>query len=92
MKAVLHEQGIRFHCPGCECEHYVPTQGTPAWTFNNSFDKPTLNPSVRVTWTHGEDEVKKCCHSVITDGKIAFCSDSTHHLSGQTVDLPEVEQ
>jgi hypothetical protein len=29
------------------------------------------------------------CHSVVTDGRIAFCSDSTHALAGQTVDLPD---
>jgi hypothetical protein len=27
------------------------------------------------------------CHSVVTDGKISFCSDCTHHLVGQTVDM-----
>lgn len=31
------------------------------------------------------------CHSFVTDGKIQFLSDSTHHLSGQTVDLPDVQ-
>lgn len=29
------------------------------------------------------------CHSYVTDGKIQFLSDSTHKLSGQTVDLPD---
>ena len=35
----------------------------------------------------------KCtlCHSFITDGKIQFLPDSTHALSGQTVELPEWE-
>ncbi len=31
-----------------------------------------------------------CCHYFITDGKIMFCGDTTHSLSGQTVDLPEL--
>ena len=31
------------------------------------------------------------CHSFITDGKIQFLGDCTHHLAGQTVDLPELE-
>lgn len=32
----------------------------------------------------------KCavCHSFITDGRIQFLPDSTHHLAGQTVDIP----
>jgi len=29
------------------------------------------------------------CHSFVTDGKISYCSDSTHELSGKTVELPE---
>lgn len=34
----------------------------------------------------------KCgrCHSIVTDGRIFFCADSTHALAGQTVDLPDV--
>lgn len=31
------------------------------------------------------------CHSYVTDGRIQFLPDSTHSLSGQTVDLPELE-
>lgn len=30
----------------------------------------------------------RLCHSYVTDGKIQFLSDSTHSLSGQTVNLP----
>lgn len=29
------------------------------------------------------------CHSIITDGMIQFCSDSTHELSGKTVPLED---
>jgi hypothetical protein len=32
------------------------------------------------------------CHSVITDGRISYQADSTHHLAGQTVDLPELPE
>lgn len=28
------------------------------------------------------------CHSFITDGKIQFLGDCTHHLAGQAVDIP----
>lgn len=31
------------------------------------------------------------CHSFITNGKIQFLNDCTHHLAGQTVDLPEIQ-
>lgn len=30
------------------------------------------------------------CHYFINKGRIQFCSDSTHPLAGQTVDLPEI--
>lgn len=30
------------------------------------------------------------CHSIIFHGKITFCPDSSHKLSGQTVDLPDL--
>ncbi len=30
------------------------------------------------------------CHSFVTGGKIRFLGDCTHHLAGQTVDLPEL--
>lgn len=29
------------------------------------------------------------CHSFVTDGKIEFLSDCTHHLAGKTVDLED---
>jgi hypothetical protein len=29
------------------------------------------------------------CHSFVTDGQIQFLDDCTHHLAGQTVDLPD---
>ena len=32
------------------------------------------------------------CHSFVTDGKIQFLGDCTHHLKGQTVELPEIEE
>ena len=32
------------------------------------------------------------CHSFITDGKIQFLGDCTHHLAGKTVELPDVDQ
>jgi len=31
--------------------------------------------------------IPEVCHSFVTDGKIQFLGDSTHELSGQTVEL-----
>lgn len=45
-----------------------------------------LKDIVRAWW---EAQPNSVCHSVVTDGKIAFCSDCTHEMAGKTVDLPD---
>ena len=35
------------------------------------------------------DSVNTICHSFVNDGYIQFLSDSTHELSGQTIELPD---
>lgn len=77
---------IQFWCPGCDQVHAV--NGT--WKFNGSDEKPTLEPSIKVTGVKDfDDPTPTCCHSYVTDGRIAFLPDCTHALKGQTVDLPE---
>lgn len=47
-------------------------------------------------WCTWEDKDEfpemKChrCHTFVTDGRIAFLSDCTHELAGQTVDIPDL--
>lgn len=80
--------------------------GGSGWTWNGSLDKPTIDPSISISAGHyakswqlgdecwcGKGYGFECyrCHSMITDGRIMFCSDSSHALSGQTVDLPELD-
>ena len=60
--------------------------GTPCWTWNGCTDRPTLRPSIR-TRTYRGDEIKDACHSWVTEGRAEFLADSTHSLSGSTVDL-----
>lgn len=43
----------------------------------------------RPTHANVEPGGQATCHSFVTDGRIQFLGDSTHHLAGQTVDLPE---
>jgi hypothetical protein len=81
----------RFHffCPGCEQVHGI-TYAFPApygsdWAWNGDVDLPTISPSILVQG--GAENV--VCHSYVTDGRIQFLNDSTHKLSGQTVDLPD---
>ncbi len=86
-----------FHCPGCEYSHWFSTSGFtpsqreedtepkgPKWTWNNDKVKPTVRASILVRGQY-------TCHSFITDGKIKFLPDSTHKLSGQTIDLPDID-
>lgn len=65
----------------------------PNWVFNGDVNKPDFKPSVRV-FTPEDKEAKTpeetLCHYFINNGKIAYCGDCKHALSGQTVDLPEL--
>ncbi|WP_296540048.1 DUF6527 family protein [Rhizorhabdus sp.] len=93
---------MAFHCPGCGEQHSCTVgegSGRPRWGWNGDLDRPTLTPSVLVTY-NGPDAGKldedgfrappAICHSFVIDGQIRFLTDSTHALAGQTVDLPEI--
>lgn len=92
------EELVRFYCPGCKRHHHIQ-QGSdegPNWSWNGSLDKPTFTPSVLVTYD-GPDAGQNgappaVCHSFVTDGRIQFLSDCTHHLAGQTTDLPPLAE
>jgi hypothetical protein len=73
-----------MYCPGCETLHSFGE----GWGFNKDFtDKPDVQGSLLT----GPTPTKPAsCHLFIRDGKIEFLSDSTHSLSGTTVDLPEI--
>lgn len=97
----LNNNGYYEHyCPGCKELHMVGPSwhfngDVDVPTFSPSF-KVTGN---RVTkdesgkWTGGWERdpagnlIPYVCHYFITAGKIAFCSDSTHELAGQTLPL-----
>jgi hypothetical protein len=97
-KEQLHEDGTRamlFECPGCDSLHvvYVGGKHRPIWSFNGDVDKPTVSPSVLVTWIERPRTapLNKICHSFINEGRIQFLGDCTHALAGQTVEIPEWE-
>lgn len=53
---------------------------------------PATTPEVAAKIRSGEivqTKEQHVCHSFVTDGRIQFLNDCTHHLAGQTVDLPE---
>lgn len=91
---------LTFQCPGCKTIHQITTAGVPnPWGWDGSLERPTITPSVLVTWEANPDAAPEFsewhkarrCHSFVRDGRIEFLSDSTHALAGQTVDLPELE-
>lgn len=93
---------IMFICPGCEIPHVIPVRpddaipdGDPraTWRFNGSLDRPTLDPSVDVTFPRIKENqrVMGKCHFNLTNGRIHFFGDSDHKLTGASVDLKEVE-
>lgn len=100
LKAVYHFKsdeiyGYRFLCPGCNDFHMPVTNNKqpagPEWTFNGDLNRPTFSPSVLCRIRFGDEPADRVCHSFIRDGRIEFLNDCTHHLAGQTVELPEVE-
>lgn len=79
-----------FYCPGCKVYHGIWTEGDgPRWQFNGDLEKPTVSPSILVTYLHatGTD----ICHSFVKEGMIQFLSDCTHELAGQTIELKSEE-
>lgn len=70
---------------------YGPNHHKPIWTFNGNAEKPSFSPSLREFYTHPETKKEiTTCHSIITDGRIQFCSDCEHELKGQTLPLEEI--
>ena len=80
-----------FKCPACRSVHQCDNR----WGFNGDLEKPTFQGSVLVhAVTHGTPEApveRPRCHSVITDGKIAYSQDCDHAMAGQIADLPDWE-
>lgn len=102
-KVLRNAEGNRFvfFCPGCKDGHVINDR----WQFNGDYERPTVTPSILVTYRHPKgfsnenpaplgyngEYVEDRCHSYITDGKIQFLDDSTHDLKGQTVSLEEMK-
>lgn len=95
----------KFKCPAGHW-HYintkVPNHKNAQWSFNGNLDRPTFSPSVNERTGYfvdpnvkgDEDWLKENsyhCHFIITDGKIYFCEDCSHHLKGQTLEMLEVD-
>jgi Family of unknown function (DUF6527) len=79
--------GIAHWCPGCKEVHVFPL---PRWTWDGNVDAPTTTPSMRIFLpARGDNPEKTLCHYYLKSGKIEFCGDCAHPLSGKTVDLSD---
>lgn len=88
-KVTPTDDGYSFKCPGCGDVHVVQTPNR--WLFSGTLDTPSFMPSILVTVSPTEPgRPDKICHSLVTDGKIRFLSDSTHALACQEVELADV--
>jgi hypothetical protein len=82
-KIIQTDNGYKFQCPGCGDTHEVQTSNG-RWVFSGTLESPSIMPSILV------EVDKKICHSLVTDGRIRFISDSTHQLSGKEVELNDI--
>lgn len=81
--------GWLIMCPACDVEHHLDAR----YNHNGKFDKPSFMPPLKViTSLPGAPEGDKqvVCHSIITNGAIAFRPDCTHAMAGLTVPLPDI--
>ena len=95
---------VAIFCRGCKTHHVIatiaPQSNGAVWGFNGDMESPTFTPSFLERtgkYIPGHEnfddegyDLSRICHSFITDGKIQYLSDCTHELSGQTIDLPEI--
>lgn len=61
-KEISNETGVFFfHCKGCKCDHSVYTRFANSlgakWAFNGDVDKPTISPSLLVSWTQADPPI-----------------------------------
>ena len=89
-------QALMFVCPGCDRDghgglHMLPVNTkdkSPSWEFDGNVNAPTLSPSI-LTKTENASGLF-ICHSFLRNGVFEFLNDSTHHLAGQRVPIPDL--
>jgi Family of unknown function (DUF6527) len=86
-------KAFSFHCPGCECSHFVPVEGPKAWGWCGNLINPTFTPSILVRGGVRSAQVEgdNICHSFIKAGHWHYLSDCTHKLAGQVVPMVSSE-
>lgn len=99
--------GYMHWCPGCKHLHHINVEvrreNGAVWTFDGNIERPTFAPSVNHltlrTDSEGDPILKDgkyqwepLCHYFIRKGRIEYCGDCKHALSGRTVPLPELPE
>ncbi len=83
-------------CPACnEMHDYAvekPFKNGAQWSFNGNLDSPSFNPSMNYSVGPMSNGNIYRCHYFVTAGRIIYQLDSTHSMSGQTVDLPDIPE
>lgn len=87
----------RIRCPATGWLR-IPRDGR--WSFNGDYQHPTFSPSLNQTvGLPGESieqvragRVAERNHCFVRDGRIEYLPDCTHHLAGQTVELPPLTE
>lgn len=73
-------------CPACKERHRISV-AKGGWTWDGNVEKPTISPSIMVSWRHGDKE--HVCHSFVRNGVWEYLSDCTHDMAGQHVPMEE---
>lgn len=80
-----HPYQLAYWCLGCGYEHVFSDK---VHKFNGDYENPTIEPSLLLS----NPQQHRTCHSFIKGGKIQYLTDCWHHLAGQTVELPDVDE
>ncbi len=89
-KAIISKSTGRllYYCPPCKQPHTIEIDGSRAWTWNGNLITPTVSPSIKVTCP----PMPYCCHHFVRNGRIEYCGDCSHELSGKTIDMVDVPE
>ncbi len=77
-----------FWCPGCECSHWIYTEGQTNWQITGELAAPTVRPSL----AHNRSERKAQCHYLITEGTLTYYFDTFHQYRSQSIDMVDWDE
>lgn len=86
---------VAHWCPACKRLHDFAVDGPfsngARWSWDGDREVPTFGPSMVIrTGPMPRTGVVEVCHYFLRAGRIQYLADSTHGMSGTTVDLPDI--